>query len=384
MESKKVAMNIRPTIIGAIIGDMIGSFYSSKDAAAIDFRNINNNITHTVDTLSISEMISICTNFTSPIYEVEDTIDAISMIYWAGKDSECKYYNYSEKFVNWCINADYGDVDPYKFSGDPSMLVRIIPLAFYCKSIDLLLQKIELVCGLTSSDLTEINAAKALGIAIHLAYIGKDKDSISRELCECFKGLNISSFDLPYNPIDLSIRAFMESSDFESSIRNAISFSQDKFNLATLTGALAAAFYNVVPEDVAFLIRTKMSYKFQCKELEFFRKLRAYNLFVVKEAPKVCPLCGSRVVSIGYGLRMCGSDSDFIMHYDLDMSDPNNPKIKPRQKPILLKDQENERWSLDGGCIRTGNDPEWGCAGCEVKFISIEKDEKFRKMLFKR
>ena len=53
VESKKVSMNIRPTIIGAVIGDMLGSLYSSKDAANIDFRNIDTNIAHSIDTLSL-------------------------------------------------------------------------------------------------------------------------------------------------------------------------------------------------------------------------------------------------------------------------------------------------------------------------------------------
>lgn len=382
MESKKVAMNIRPTLIGAIIGDMLGSFYSSKDAAKIDFRNIDTNIAHTIDTLSILEIISICSSFTSEIYEQEEMIDAISMVYWIGEERGDQYYKFSGKFINWCKNAGYGDVEPYKFSGDPSILVRIIPISFYFKSADVLLKKVELVCGFTTSDLSEINSAKALALAIHLAYTGKDKDTISSQLKECFNGLPVSSFGLSYNPVELSIKAFLDSSDFESAIRNAISLSQDKFNLATLTGALAAAYYNDVPEDVAYLVRTKMSYEFQRKELEFFRKLRKCNLLIVKEEPKVCPLCGSRVVSIHYGLCLGAHDLDNIFSAYVDMSDPDHPEIKFKPKPILVKDQESARLSLQGGCVVSGGDPEWGCVGCEVKFISADKHEQYMRMLF--
>ena len=127
-----------------------------------------------------------------------------------------------------------------------------------------------------------------------------------------------------------------------------------------------------------------MSYVFQRKELEFFRKLRKCNLLIVKEETKVCPLCGSRVVNIHYGLSRGTDELDFIFSAYVDMSDPDHPKIKHEPKPILVKDQENARRSLQGGCVVSGGDPEWGCVGCEVKFISFDKREKYIRMLFKR
>ena len=52
-------MNIRPTIIWAIIGDMVGSFYSSKEADTIDFSNLRNYITVTEASQIIIEIAEI-------------------------------------------------------------------------------------------------------------------------------------------------------------------------------------------------------------------------------------------------------------------------------------------------------------------------------------
>lgn len=51
-------MNIRPTIIGAIIGDLLGSYYLKKDASSIDFRNLPDNLKPSLDTLIITEIVS--------------------------------------------------------------------------------------------------------------------------------------------------------------------------------------------------------------------------------------------------------------------------------------------------------------------------------------
>ena len=52
-------MNIRPTIIWAIIGDMVGSFYSNKEADTIDFCNLRNYITVTKASQIIIEIAEI-------------------------------------------------------------------------------------------------------------------------------------------------------------------------------------------------------------------------------------------------------------------------------------------------------------------------------------
>ena len=348
-------MNIRPTIIGAIIGDLLGSYYLKKDASSIDFRNLPDNLKPSLDTLIITEMTNICRPFKSIEDDNHRANVAVWMPYARRNDPDWKIRGFSKEYAIWCKKFDAGKhAERYKYSGDPAILLRTIPIAFYYKYPESVLQKAELLSKVTSSDISEINAAKAIALAIHLAYSGSDKEAIVQELSKTFNTLNISAFGLPYNPVEMSIKAIMDSCDFESAIRNAISYSQGLFNLATITGALAAAYYHSIPDDLAYLVRTKLTYSIQYMEIDFFRKLRKCDLIKVKTKPEVCPLCGSRVVDIKYGL-VSSVLKDLL------------------PKPLLLKDQENERHVILGGCCIMGNDSKWGCVGCEVKFNDVDQ-----------
>jgi ADP-ribosylglycohydrolase len=360
LESKKVAMNIRPTIIGAIIGDMVGSFCSSKDAYIIDFKNLPSQITVTQDTLIVAEIAEICRSFAFGENERDKTLMAIWIPYGRRKDPQWPNCFYSKQYIKWCNQFSKEDLsDKYKYSGDPTILLRTIPIAFYYKSPDLVMQKAEEITSLTASDMSEIQAAKTIALAIHLAYNGKGKESIAMELYKYLGEDNLSSFGLSYNPVEMVIKAFMASTDFESAIRNAILLGQDVFNLATLTGALAAAYYNEIPEDLAYQVRTKMSYRLQRIEIDFFRKHRKRGIIKVEQPPKICPLCGSRVVRISYGY-IPNTDCIYESYW----------RFKP--KPLLEKDKDNERCSVLGGCCVTGYDPKWSCVGCEVKFTDVD------------
>lgn len=48
-----------------------------------------------------------------------------------------------------------------------------------------------------------------------------------------------------------AILAFLESTDFEDAIRNAVSLGGDSDTIACITGSIAEAFYGGVPEPIA-------------------------------------------------------------------------------------------------------------------------------------
>ena len=126
-------MNIRPTLIGAIIGDMIGSYYSSKDASEIDFRNINNSIAYTADSVIVMEIAS-----GLPVFNSDDEIRRKVLTYFCVSESrgdfEDNNYKYAKEFKRLsCDLEEIDDLDNYKFAGDSSVLIRAIPIAFYFK-----------------------------------------------------------------------------------------------------------------------------------------------------------------------------------------------------------------------------------------------------------
>jgi ADP-ribosylglycohydrolase len=48
-----------------------------------------------------------------------------------------------------------------------------------------------------------------------------------------------------------AIRAFLDSTDYEDAVRNAVSLGGDADTLACITGGIAQAFYGGVPEPIA-------------------------------------------------------------------------------------------------------------------------------------
>ena len=63
--------------------------------------------------------------------------------------------------------------------------------------------------------------------------------------------------------------AFLDSTDFESAIRLAVSLGGDSDTLACITGGIAEAFYKDIPDDIALKIWGLIPEDFK----EIFRKM---------------------------------------------------------------------------------------------------------------
>ncbi len=72
-----------------------------------------------------------------------------------------------------------------------------------------------------------------------------------------------------------AIIAFLESTDFEDAIRNAVSLGGDSDTIAAITGSIAEAFYGGVPHAIAVQAWKKLDRQIQNIVLEFSE---TYNL----------------------------------------------------------------------------------------------------------
>jgi ADP-ribosylglycohydrolase len=70
--------------------------------------------------------------------------------------------------------------------------------------------------------------------------------------------------------------AFLESTDFEDAIRNAISLGGDSDTLACITGGIAEAFYGGVPEDISVKVLDLLDDSLRGVTVEF-RKAFAFK-----------------------------------------------------------------------------------------------------------
>jgi ADP-ribosylglycohydrolase len=130
------------------------------------------------------------------------------------------------------------------------------------------LEETERVAGLsaaiTHNHPEGIKGAQSTAAAIFMARNGKSKEEIKDYISKKY-GYNLNRSCDEIRPVydwDSSCQgtvpeamvAFLDSTDFESAIRLAVSLGGDSDTLACITGGIAEAFYKTIPESIALRI----------------------------------------------------------------------------------------------------------------------------------
>jgi len=187
--------------------------------------------------------------------------------------SWCKRYpmgDYGTMFRRWIENPI-----PYDSFGNGAAM-RVSPIADYFSSIDDLLSAVEVVTAVSHNHPEGLKGAKATAMAVWLARHGSGKQEIRNRMEEQFKySLNFTCDQIKktnqFNEtcqvtVPQALVAFLESDDFESAIRLAVSIGGDSDTIAAITGSVAEAFYGVpdwmkeaamerLPSEIRILIR---------------------------------------------------------------------------------------------------------------------------------
>ena len=105
-----------------------------------------------------------------------------------------------------------------------------------------------------------VYGAQAIAASVFLARNGCSKDKIKSYISQNFGyDLNRHITDIRLNytfdatcqhTVPEAIIAFLESKDFEDSIRLAISLGGDSDTIASMTGAIAEAYYSLIPKHI--------------------------------------------------------------------------------------------------------------------------------------
>ncbi len=128
------------------------------------------------------------------------------------------------------------------------------------KSIDEVLLLAESSAIVSHNHPEGIKGAQATALAIYLALDGCTKDEIKAQIERRF-GYDLSrkyediqpryTFDVScQGSVPEAIIAFLESSDYESSVRMAIAYGGDADTQAAITGGIAAAYYGEIPDFI--------------------------------------------------------------------------------------------------------------------------------------
>ena len=240
-------------MLGAVIGDVIGSVYEWNNVKSEDFPLFSHNTHFTDDTaMTVATAVKL-------INDKKGLCDNSSLSYAMQYKAYYKRYphaGYAGMFKNWANNSELYVQHSY---GNGAAM-RISPIGFACESIKEIEKQTKASCHYTHNHPEAEQCAYAVALAIFLARKGSDKSEIKTQIehqtniklnftiDEIRPTYSFSSRSI--NSVPQAIEAFMEGSDYESTIRKAISTGGDSDTIACIAGGIAEAYYKTIPEDI--------------------------------------------------------------------------------------------------------------------------------------
>lgn len=234
-------------MIGAIAGDMIGAPYEGRPIKTVAFPLTVDAFTDdTVLTVAVANAIIRCKDYRRAI-----------------KCFARNYPNvpYGGAFWHWIWDPRSG---PYYSCGNGSAM-RVSPVGFAYESVESVLMQARRSAEISHNHPEGIKGAQATALAVFLARKGEDKTAIRRQIESRFAyrlDATVAEiragycFDLTcQGSVPESITAFLESRDYVSAVRNAVSLGGDADTMACIAGGIAQAYYRRLPTDLVQQVR---------------------------------------------------------------------------------------------------------------------------------
>ncbi|MCE5186016.1 MAG: ADP-ribosylglycohydrolase family protein [Planctomycetaceae bacterium] len=244
-------------MLGAIIGDIVGSVFEWERIKHTDFPLFCERSAFTDDTVMT-------------MATAQTLLDGAQGDHAANYRAFGRRYprrGYGGMFAQWLASDTMG---PYNSWGNGSAM-RVSPVGFACTTVDTALNQAQRSAAVTHDHAEGIKGAQATALAVFLARTGarKDhgrdvratKDEIRSEIAERF-GYDLDRTIEQIRPaygfrescqatVPEAIIAFLDSTDFEHAIRLAVSLGGDSDTLACITGGIAQAYYKAIPQWIA-------------------------------------------------------------------------------------------------------------------------------------
>lgn len=241
-------------MLGAIIGDIVGSpyefSYNRLKTTKLPLWNSDCRFTDdTVMTLAIADALMRSEDEGSDFRtEAVKSMRRFALRYPAA--------GYGGRFSMWTVEDD---PQPYGSWGNGSAM-RVSSIGWAFDTLEKTEQMAEASADVTHNHPEGIKGAQATAAAIFLARTGSTKEQIKSYIEQRF-GYDLDftldairpeyTFDVScQGSVPQSIVAFLEASDYEETIKLAISLGGDTDTMACIAGAIAEAYWGV-PEDIA-------------------------------------------------------------------------------------------------------------------------------------
>ena len=253
-------------MLGAIIGDIVGSPYEFDSDKTKDFPLFTPFCRPTDDSIMTIAVGCACVetdcgdeeNFKRVLTE---KMRELGRLYCDA--------GYGARFYRWLISDD---MQAYNSYGNGSAM-RVSPVAYAADTLEDAERLAKWSAEVTHDHPEGVKGAQAVAAAVFLARTGSGKDEIRRYIETKYYDLDFTldgirdgySFDVTcQGSVPQAIECFLEAEDYEDAIRNAVSLGGDADTQAAMAGAIAEAFFGIPDEieeeGLSFLDDTLLEY----------------------------------------------------------------------------------------------------------------------------
>ena len=236
-------------MLGALVGDIIGSVYEFCNTKSTDFELFcggSNFTDDSVMTLAVAKWL------------LEDEAHTIHYLICCMQElgDHHPYAGYGGRFAGWLCEDN---PQPYNSWGNGAGM-RVSPVGLYAKTLDEALALAAITASVSHNHPEGVKGAQAIATSVFLCKQGKSKQEI-KEYVENTFGYDLHRTIAEIRPrygFDVScqgsapeaIIAFLEGNSFEEVIRLAISLGGDSDTIGAMAGAIAACMYPV-PNEIS-------------------------------------------------------------------------------------------------------------------------------------
>jgi len=239
-------------MLGAIIGDVLGSTFEFYPMKTKKFELLDNKSHFTDDTVMT---VAVADSIMNDVPYVE------SLQSWGRKYPRAGYGSWFRKWIH------QEDPKPYNSFGNGSAM-RCSSIGWLFDDEESVLEEAKRSAEITHNHPEGIKGAQSVALGVLMGRKGSSKKEIKEKLEDLF-GYNLSqrleniipsyTFDSTcQGSVPQAIIAFLESTDFEDAIRNSISLGGDADTQACITGSLAEAHYKNIPDEISSFVKWRI------------------------------------------------------------------------------------------------------------------------------
>ncbi len=267
-------------MLGAIIGDIVGSSYEYFRNAKEGFPLFDRRSHFTDDTVMTVAIADANINARESYFDKTYTDYLKGLCINAMRTYGHKYPNkdYGCNFKRW-LEGSFG---PYGSLGNGSAM-RVSSVGWLYPSLEITQMMAKSTAEVTHNHPEGIKGAQAVASAIYMARTHKSKKEIKEYIEKTF-GYNLTRnyeeirYEYQYSEacpkcIPESLICFLKSDSFEDAIRKAVMLNGDTDTMAAITGSIAEAYYGI-PKRLKRKAMRKLDIRLRMKVKKYYRRLK--------------------------------------------------------------------------------------------------------------